>query len=42
MREANEVTRRYYEGHLSEVRWQNRSRQELNGPAPRIERPATR
>lgn len=42
MREANEVTRRYYEGHLSEVRWQNRSRQDQTGSATRIERPATR
>jgi len=42
MREANEVTRRYYEGHLGEVRWQNRSRQETPAWTPKPERPATR
>lgn len=31
MREANEVTRRYYEGHLEELRWQHRN---ASTPAP--------
>ena len=31
MREANETTRRYYEGHLEELKWQNRS---ASTPAP--------
>lgn len=42
MREANDVTRRYYEGHLNEIRWQNRSRQDQAAGTPKPERPATR
>jgi len=42
MREANEVTRRYYEGHLGEIRWQNRSRQETPAPMTLTERPNAR